>query len=93
MFANPATAKLLGVGSPEAVTSAAPDSLMELYEVFDEHGRRLVLDDLPAAAVRRGEHADPLLVRNVVRATGEERWLLHKATPVLDRDGRRCRSW
>jgi hypothetical protein len=26
-------------------------------------------------------------VRNVIRATGEERWLLHKATPVLDADG------
>src|SRR5437660_3883980 len=28
-----------------------------------------------------------MLVRNVVRATGQERWLLHKATPVFDPDG------
>jgi Stage II sporulation protein E (SpoIIE) len=28
-----------------------------------------------------------VLVRNVIRATGEERWLLNKATHVFDRDG------
>ena len=28
-----------------------------------------------------------MLVRNVIRATGEERWLLHKATPPFDADG------
>ena len=35
----------------------------------------------------RGEAAPPLLVRNVIRATGEQRWLLHRATPVFDPDG------
>jgi serine phosphatase RsbU (regulator of sigma subunit)/PAS domain-containing protein len=87
VFANSTTARLLQVPSPQAVTAATPGSLMALYDVFDEHGRRLTLDDLPSMAVQRGERADPLLVRNVIRATGEERWLLHKATPVYDDDG------
>jgi PAS domain S-box-containing protein len=87
VFANPATASLLGVSSPEAVTSATPGSLLELYDVFDERGREITMDDLPSMAVQRGELPDPLLVRNVVRATGEQRWLLHKATPVFDSDG------
>ena len=26
-------------------------------------------------------------MRNVIRTTGEERWLLHKATPVFDAEG------
>ncbi len=87
VFANPATARLLRVGSPEDVTNAAPGSLMARYDVFDESGRQLTLADLPSAAVQRGEFADPMLVRNVVRETGEERWLVHKATPVFDGSG------
>jgi serine phosphatase RsbU (regulator of sigma subunit)/PAS domain-containing protein len=87
VFANPAAANLLQVPSPEAVTTATPGSLMALYDVFDAQGRRLTLDDLPSMALGRGERPDPLLVRNVIRATGEERWLLHKATPVHNEDG------
>jgi PAS domain S-box-containing protein len=87
VFANPAAARLLGVGSADEITEAVPGSLMALYDVFDERGRRLALSDLPSAIVARGEEAMPLLVRNVIRATGEQRWLLHKATPVLGRDG------
>lgn len=87
VFANPATARLLGVDTAEAVTSAAPGSLMALYDVFDEQGRGLTLADLPSMKAQRGERPDPLLVRNVIRATGEERWLLHKSTPVFDREG------
>ncbi len=86
VFANSATARLLRLASPEQVTNAVPGSLMALYDVFDESGRRVTLADLPSAAAQRGELADPMLVRNVVRATGEERWLVHKATPVFDRN-------
>ncbi len=88
VFANAAAARLLGLGSADEVTAAAPGELMALYDVFDEDGRRLSLADLPSARAARGEAAEPLLVRNVIRATGEQRWLLHKATPVFDADGR-----
>jgi serine phosphatase RsbU (regulator of sigma subunit) len=43
--------------------------------------------DLPPSQAGRGEQPEPLLVRNVVRATGQERWLLNKATPVFDASG------
>jgi PAS domain S-box-containing protein len=88
VFANPAAATLLGLGSADAVTAATAEELMALYDVFDEHGRELSLSDLPSARAARGEEAKPLLVRNVIRATGEHRWLLHKATPVFDAGGR-----
>ena len=87
VFANPAAARLLGLGSTEEVTSATPDQLMGLYDVFDEQGRELGLGDLPSARAARGEQVEPLLVRNVIRSTGEQRWLLQKATPVFDLDG------
>ena len=87
VFANSAAARLLNLASAEAVTTATPDQLMALYDVFDENGRPLSLADLPSSRAARGEESGPLLVRNVIRATGEERWLLHKATPVYDPDG------
>ena len=83
VFANPAAARLLGVDSVDAVTSAPRGRLMALFDVFDESGQPLSLADLPAAGAQRGERTEPMLVRNVVRATGEERWLLNKATPCL----------
>ena len=87
VFANSAAARLLSVGSVREVTDAQRGQLMALFDVFDEAGRSLELADLPSARAARGEAAEPLLVRNVIRATGEERWLLNKATPVFDADG------
>ena len=87
VFANSAAARLLNLDSARAVIEATPQQLMDLYEVFDEDGRRLELADLPSSRAGRGEEAAPLLVRNIIRATGDERWLLHKATPVFDPDG------
>jgi PAS domain S-box-containing protein len=87
VFANQAAARLLGFGSVGAMTGATAEELMARYEAYDEHGRRLELSDLPSARAHRGERTEPLLVRNVIRATGHERWLLHKATPVFDDDG------
>ncbi len=87
VFANPAAARLLGLTSVEEITAAAPGTLMALYDVFDEDGRRLSLTDLPSMLAVRGERPGPLLVNNIIRATGEQRWLLHKATPVFDPDG------
>ena len=52
VFANSATARLLRLASPEHVTNAVPGSLMALYDVFDESGRRVTLADLPSAAAR-----------------------------------------
>ncbi len=87
VFANPATARLLRVGSVRDVTSAPPGSLMALYDVFDVHGNPVDMADLPSGRAWRGEWPEPMLVRNVIRATGEERWLLSKATPVYDDAG------
>jgi PAS domain S-box-containing protein len=87
VFANSAAARLLNLDSVRDVTSASPQQLMERYDVFDEAGRRLELADLPSARAARAEEPGPLLVRNVIRATGEERWLLHKATRLFDADG------
>ena len=58
---------------------------MSRFLVLDEHGRELDLEQMPGtAAVARASTPEPLLVRNIVRATGEERWLIVRSSPVTD---------
>jgi PAS domain S-box-containing protein len=86
VFANQAAAELLGVGTPEDLTSAEPGSIMPRFLVLDERGRELELESMPGRRLFRGERPEPLLVRNIVRATGEERWLIVRSSPVEDPD-------
>jgi PAS domain S-box-containing protein len=84
VFANQAAADLLGAATPEELTGARPGTIMERFLVFDEQGRELGLESMPGRRLFAGEDAQPLLVRNVVRATGEERWLIVRSSPVRD---------
>jgi PAS domain S-box-containing protein len=84
VFANRAAAELLGTATPEELTGAAPGAIMQRFEVLDEQGRELTLENMPARRVLRGETPEPLLVKNIVRATGEERWLVVRSSPVVD---------
>jgi PAS domain S-box-containing protein len=90
VFANQAAADLLGMDSPADVMEAAPGEMMARFVVSDEHGNELRLQDMPGRRLFAGEtEVQPLLVRNVVRATGEERWLIVRSSPVFDPDSGR----
>jgi serine phosphatase RsbU (regulator of sigma subunit)/PAS domain-containing protein len=83
VYVNDAAVSLLRAGSREDLLGAAPGSVMSRFAVFDEHGHALARTQLPGYRLLHGEaEAPPLLVRNVVIATGEERWLLNKATLI-----------
>jgi PAS domain S-box-containing protein len=84
VFANQAAVDLLGADTPEELTSAPPETIMERFLVLDEHGRELRLEHMPDSRLFNGERPDPLLVRNIVRATGEERWLNVRCSAALD---------
>lgn len=83
-FANQAAADLLGVATPSDLTEADPAEVMGRFIVLDEHGRELDLEEMPSRKVLRGEAAEPLLVRNIVPDTGEERWLMVRCSTVND---------
>ena len=84
VFANQAAADLLGASAPEELTSAPPGTIWPRFLVLDEQGSELDLESMPGRRLFAGEQAEPLLVRNIVRATGEERWLMVRSSPVLD---------
>jgi PAS domain S-box-containing protein len=87
IYANRAALDMLGFASVESLRDADPRALMAPYEVAGEHGQAIELDDLPSVRLLRGERPDPLLLRYVRRATGEEQWVLLKATAVRDASG------
>jgi PAS domain S-box-containing protein len=89
VFANQAAADLLGARSPSELMDAAPGTIMPRFLVTDEHGRELDLESMPGRRLFAGAPHEPLLVRNVVRATGEERWLIVRSSPVTDPDSGR----
>ncbi|HUN77569.1 MAG TPA: SpoIIE family protein phosphatase [Solirubrobacteraceae bacterium] len=82
VFANQAALELLGIDSHEHLLQARPGEIMKRFVVLDESGRELDFEAMPARRLFRGEPAPPLLVRNIVRETGEERWLIVRASPI-----------
>ena len=86
VYANPAAAALLGVRAADTILAAEPGELVRQFEVTDPDGRPMPLERLPGRRVIAGETPEPVLMRIVVRATGEVRWYLTKATPLHDEE-------
>jgi PAS domain S-box-containing protein len=87
LYANAAALEHLGFASWEQLRETAPDQIMSDYLVWGEDGREIAMSDIPSVRILRGEHAEPLLIRTVNRATGLQRWNLLKAAPLLDEQG------
>jgi PAS domain S-box-containing protein len=91
VFANQAAAELLGADTPSELMSAPAGTIMPRFLVLDEQGTELDLESMPGRRLFAGEHPGPLLVRNIVRATGEERWLIVRSSPITDPETNRIR--
>jgi GAF domain-containing protein len=88
VYANRAAVELLRAESVEDLTTREVGEISARFAMSDEHGAEVGIDDFPAFKALAGEDApDPLLLRNVVRATGEERWLINKVTVLRDAGG------
>jgi serine phosphatase RsbU (regulator of sigma subunit) len=89
VYANQAAADLLELPTPDALAHTTSEQLMARFDVYDEAGTPVLLRALPGSRVLAGEpDPSPLVVRNVIRASGRERWLRQRATAVHDADGR-----
>jgi PAS domain S-box-containing protein len=87
VYANRAALDRLGFASVEDLRNADPQALMGPYETVGEDGREIRMEDLPSVRLLRGEEPEPLLLRSIQRSTGEEQWMLLKATAVRDETG------
>jgi GAF domain-containing protein len=88
VYVNDAAVKLLKASSAEEIYSAEVGEISSRFAIYDERGQPVDFRTLPAFRALRGEdRPEPLLVRNVVRATGEERWLVNRVSVLRDRHG------
>jgi serine phosphatase RsbU (regulator of sigma subunit) len=84
IYANQAALERLGLDSVEDLRSADPRGLMGGWITTGEDGGPIAMDDLPSVRLLRGARPDPLTLRTVHRESGEERWVVLKATAIRD---------
>jgi PAS domain S-box-containing protein len=87
IHANRAALDRMGLSTVEELRDADPRMLMAGWETLGEDGREIRMEDLPSFRVLRGEEPEPLTLRSVHRGTGEEQWVVLKATAVRDSSG------
>ncbi|HEX6116608.1 MAG TPA: SpoIIE family protein phosphatase [Solirubrobacterales bacterium] len=92
VYANNAAAELLGCASAEELLATRPEDLVARFESFTEDGAPLDPRRLPGRQALRGEDPQPLTIRAVNKATGEERWQIVKATSIAGPEGRGRRA-
>jgi Stage II sporulation protein E (SpoIIE)/GAF domain/PAS domain len=84
IYANQAALERLGLDSVEDLRSADPRGLMGGWITTGDDGGPIAMDDLPSVRLLRGARPDPLILRTVHRESGEERWVVLKATAIRD---------
>ncbi|HKG64822.1 MAG TPA: SpoIIE family protein phosphatase [Solirubrobacteraceae bacterium] len=88
VYANEAAVAITGYHSVGELLTATPGSVASRFEMTDEHGGALDIEQLPGRRAMAGERPEPLVVRSRLAGTREWRWSRVKATPVLEPDGR-----
>lgn len=87
IYANRAALVRMDLETVEELRAADPRSLMDRWITTGEKGLPVAMDDLPSVRLLRGQRPDPLMLRTVHRLSGEERWVVLKATGIRDADG------
>src|SRR3954470_20971011 len=87
VYANAAAARLMGFPSPQALVAAPVEDIIERFAPVREDGAAIAPSEFPGRRVLAGRPAEPMVSKSIDRASGAERWLLTKATPVRDRQG------
>ena len=87
IYANDAAVETLGYDSVDELLAAPAAEIMSRFEMFDDEGAPFPVDELPGRIALTGEKPDDAVVRFRVLATGEERWSVVKATPIMAADG------
>ena len=87
IYANDAAARMSGFSSGERMKRASPDEILERFELLDEEGFPLPVDELPGRRAMSGEREPEAVVRFRRRLGGNDRWALVRATPTFDTGG------
>ncbi len=86
IYANDAAVETLGYTTVEELLAAPAAEIMDHFEVFGEDGAPFPVEHLPGRIALTGTKPDDAVLRFRVKASGEERWSVVKATPILGDD-------
>jgi PAS domain S-box-containing protein len=87
VYANDAAVRLLGYADAQALMSAPPTDFRARFDMRDEDGEEIPLEELPGRRALLGERPPPLTVRYRHYGSAEERWSRVQSTPVFDEQG------
>jgi PAS domain S-box-containing protein len=85
-FVNDAAARLCGFASAEEMLATPREEILSRFEVFHEDGRPFSPGDFPGRQAFQGR-SSTVVLRFRVKRTGEERWSVVSAAPVVDANG------
>ena len=84
LYANDIAAKLTNFPDAEAMRNTTISELSKMFEYFDENGAPFPQERLPGRRVLKGEKGVSKIIRSRFIPTGQERWLMIRATAVHD---------
>jgi PAS domain S-box-containing protein len=87
VYVNDVAAQMSGFQSADELLAAPVTEVLARYALFDEVGNPLPLEQLPGRRLLQGLPAGEIAVRFRDVRTGEVRWSILDATPVLDDQG------
>ncbi|MEO6096197.1 MAG: PAS domain S-box protein [Fibrobacteria bacterium] len=88
VYANDAAARVLGFADAESLIRTDLRRIMERYDLLDESGNPFPLESMPSRMALMGKPVTGTVMGYRSKATGEQRWSLVNATPVLDGQGK-----
>lgn len=88
IYANHAAARSVGFASVKEFLETPLTEIWKEFETRDEFGNLFPQDQLPGRLALQGVQSPPATVSFRVLSTGEERWSVVKATPVINQAGK-----
>jgi PAS domain S-box-containing protein len=85
-FVNDAAARLCGFASAAEMLATPRDQILSQFEIFHEDGRPFAHADLPGRFAIHGQ-SSTVVLRFRAKRSGEERWSVVSAAPVVDPNG------
>jgi PAS domain S-box-containing protein len=87
LYANAAAARLSGFDTVPEMMSASSAEVFDRFVMLREDGSPFPLDALPGRRVLAGHDPDSVVIRFIVKRTGEERFSQVIAAPIRTDDG------
>jgi PAS domain S-box-containing protein len=87
VFANDAAARMFGFDSANELIGSPEGAVRERFDLYDEAGAPLAVEEFAPLQALRGEPAPPQIVRAISRDDERELWLRAKSKVVAGMDG------